>query len=734
MIKRCVAVSLLISVFAWCGVMAQDKLYSNEFPLGDVTLLDGPFKKAMDLNTAHLLKYTLGKLLFAYRKDAGLSTAGFSDYQSWDGLNGHVAGHYVSAVAMQYAATGDAKCKERMDSMVTELKKCQDANGNVANFTGYVSGIPNGKSIWNRVKGGDVGAVWDAGTWVPWYNIHKTYAGLRDAWLYGNNETAKTMFLKLCDWGINLCSGLSDAQIQQMLGNEHGGINEMYADAYQMTNDAKYLTFSKRMSHNDILNAMSASNDNLDGKHANTQCAKVVGFQRTGEVGKDTKFNSAADFFWSTVSTNRSIVIGANSEDEIFRSKAQCMEYLTDRNGVETCNSYNMLKLTEGLFRMKPNAKYMDFYERNLYNHILSTQDPKTGGYVYFTPTHPRHWRNYSAPDVCMWCCVGSGMENHTKYGQYIYTHTAANDSLFVNLFIASQLNWKAKGVTIKQETRFPDEEQTTLTVSVAAPTAFKMYIRHPHWAKTGEMVVTVGGQSYGAQSQPTSYIEINRTWNDGDIVTVSLPMHFAYEQLINVANWYALKRGPIILAAKTDSSTASMPGMIGTAERYCHSPGGTLMDYNTAPKLTLNTYNLDSYFKPTAEPFVYKAPGIFQNKADTNLLLRPFFRLHRARYMMYWNATTYTSISDAAQQKEGYGLGFSQIKGAKKFSFATADPSRRIILYTLAGKRIADIPASSRIVTMDYAKLGFTMKTGIYTVRIHSREKQVSKTVFITN
>jgi DUF1680 family protein len=732
MVKRGVVAAFFISVFAMCSVMAQDQLYPNEFPLGDVTLLDGPFKKAHDLNVTYLFKYTVGRLLASYRKDAVLSTAGFADYPNWDGLNGHVGGHYLSALAMEYAATGNALCKLKLDTMITELKKCQDANGSNANFVGYVCGIPGGKAIWTSIKGGNPGAIWDG--WAPMYNIHKIYAGLRDAYVYGGNETAKTMFLKLCDWGINCWGGLNDGQIQQMLGNEHGGINEMYVDAYVISNDNKYLTMAKRLNHTSMLNAWAASNDNLDGVHANTQMAKVVGFQRYGEVAKDNTAYNAANFFWTTVTSKRTIAVGGNSEDELFRSAADCKRYLSERNGIETCNSYNLLKLTEGLFRMKPDAKYMDLYERTLFNHILSTQNPTHGGYVYFTPTHPRHYRVYAAPDVAMWCCVGTGMENHTKYGQYIYTHTEVNDSLFVNLFISSQLNWKAKGVTIKQETLFPDEEQTKLTVSVAAPTAFKMYIRHPYWAKMGEMVVTVGGQSYGVQSQPTSYIEINRTWNDGDVVTVSMPMHFSYEQLINVSGWYGLKRGPIVLGAKTDSSTANMPGLVANADRYGHCPGGTLMDYNTAPKLTLNTFNLDSYFKPTTEPFVYKAPGIFQNKADTNLLLRPFFRIHNSRYMMYWNASIYTGTRDEWRQEILAHPGIYQSKGTITFSFSTADPSRHVFLYALSGKRIADIPASSRIITLNYLKQGITMKNGMFVVRILSKEKQVSKALYVTN
>jgi DUF1680 family protein len=730
MVKRCIVESLCISLFAWFGVMAQNKLYSNEFSLGDVALLDGPFKKARDLNTTNLLKYTVDRLLYCYRAEAGLSTGGATNYSNWAGLDGHVGGHYLSALAMNYAAIGDAQCKQRLDAMITELKKCQDANGSDANFRGYLSGIPDGKAMWRKVKNGDPGAV--NSYWVPWYNIHKTYAGLRDAWVYSGNETAKAMFLSLCDWGINICSNLSDAQMQTMLGQEHGGINEVYADAFQMTDDTKYLTFAKRFSHKWLLDAMAADRDNLDGAHANTQVPKAIGFQRIGEAGSDNTYYHAADFFWTTVTTKRSIAIGGNSEDEFFRSTTQWMEYLSERNGVESCNSNNMLKLTEGLFRQNPDAKYADFFERALFNHMLSTQHPANGGYVYFTPTHPRHYRVYSAPDVCMWCCVGTGMENPAKYGQFIYTH--ANDSLFVNLFIASELNWRAKGVKISQETRFPDEERTTLTVNATAPAAFKLFIRHPYWALKGEMKVIIGADTLGAQSQPVSYVEVNRTWNNGDVVTVLLPMHFSVEPLNNVPAWVALKRGPVVLGAKTSATAADMPGLIANADRMGHSPGGTLMDYTSAPKLTINTWNLDSRFTPVAgKNFTYKAPGIFQNKADTNLVLEPFFRIHDARYMMYWNATVYTSTGDALQQKPPATIGIRLAKGGMIVSFTTTDPSRHILLYTLAGKRIADVSASARTVTLNYLTQGIMMKNGMYAVQVLSRGNRVSKALFIT-
>lgn len=736
--KQRAVVFLFLSVFGVCSVVAQDKLYPNEFPLGDITLLDGMFKKARDVNTTVLLKYSVDRLLYCYRAEAGLPTVGVANYSNWAGLDGHVGGHYLSALAMNYAATGDAQCKQRMDNMITELKKCQDANGNDANFVGYLSGIPNGKEMWRKVKNGDGNAPNQFPYWVPWYNIHKTYTGLRDAWIYGGSDVAKSMFLKLCDWGINICSNLPDNSMQSMLSNEHGGINEMYADAYQMTNDVKYLNFAKRFSHKWLLDAMAQSKDNLDDVHANTQVPKAIGFLRIGETGKDKTFYDAANFFWTTVSTNRSIAIGGNSRNEWFPKASACMEYITGREGVETCNTHNMLRLTEGLFRMKQDAKYVNFFERALFNHILSAVHPDHGGYVYFTPEHPRHFRVYSAPDVAMWCCVGTGMENPTKYNQFIYTHQ--NDSLFVNLFIASELNWKEKGIKITQETKFPDEERTVLTVNTTMQRAFKMLIRHPSWVPAGQMKVIIGtDDTVSTQSEPSTYVDIARTWNGGEVITVLLPMHFTFEPLINVPNWIAIKRGPIVLGAKTSSNIADMPGLIADDGRMGHDPGGTLMAVNTAPKLVIDRGTFASKFIPVAgKPLTYKAPDLFANKADTNLVLEPFFRIHDARYMMYWNATI-TGQEVGVQQliKQQHTLiNFEMytIKGGLKILFNYVDPSRHVILYSLSGKKITDIPAVSQSVTFNFLDKGIRIRNGVYTAKIISSDGKVSKKFYVSN
>jgi uncharacterized protein len=375
----------------FCGVLlcsnihAQDKLYPNTFPLGDVKLLNGPFKHARDLNIQTLLKYDVDRLLAPYRKEAGLP-AKASCYPNWEGLDGHVGGHYLSAMAMNYAATKNPDCKKRMEYMLSELKICQDANAinNPEWGIGYVGGMPNSKAIWSKLKTGDFSTYFSS--WAPWYNLHKMFAGLRDAWLYGGSEEAKTIFLKFCDWGINLTYGLTNDQMQIMLDTEHGGMDEIFADAYQMTGDEKYLITAKRFSHRMLLDAMAAGQDNLDNKHANTQIPKVSGFQRIAELTHDEEYVKASSFFWETVTKNRSLAFGGNSRKEHFPTVKASSDFINDVEGPESCNSYNMLKLTEDLFRANPLAKYIDYYERTLYNHILSTQHPVHGGYVYFTP------------------------------------------------------------------------------------------------------------------------------------------------------------------------------------------------------------------------------------------------------------------------------------------------------------------------------------------------------------
>ena len=646
--KKKIFGTILLLLIGVCNtLLAQDKLYSNEFFLGDVKLLDGPFKKAQELNLKTLLKYDVNRFLAPYLKAAGLPTQA-QNYPNWEsmGLDGHMAGHYLSAMAMNFAATGDIRCEDRMESMISVLKKCQEANAKDTNFIGYVGGGPNAKTMWLKIKNGNPSAIYDG--WAPWYNVHKMYAGLRDAWLYGNNETAKVMFLKFCDWGISLCANLSDAQMETMLSNEQGGMNEMYADAYQITGNSKYLNMAKRFSHKVILNAFAAKIDNLDNKHANTQIPKAIGFQRIAEESKDPVYDTASKFFWESVTQNRTLALGGNSRKEFFPQPSAYIDFITDREGPESCNTYNMLKLTEGLFRMNPEACYTDFYERALYNHILSTQHPEHGGYVYFTPARPQHYRVYSAPEKDMWCCVGTGMENHSKYGQFIYTHKA--DTLYVNLFIASQLSWKQKGVTITQQTLFPDLETTKLIIHTTKPTFFKLMIRHPYWVAEKSFKILIGNKIYIVSSKPSSYVPISRIWKDGDEVRIILPMENRLEELPYVSKYVAVMHGPILLAAKT--GTQDLKGLIADEGRFSHVANGPLISLDKAPVMIGERSSLLSKIYPVkGRSLSFMTKGLFASDADSRLVLEPFFRIHDARYMMYWMALTknqYQQVMDS--------------------------------------------------------------------------------------
>jgi DUF1680 family protein len=627
---------IICGVLLLCNIYAQDKLYSNTFPLGDVVLLDGPFKHARDLNIQNLLKYNVDRLLAPYRKQAKL-TVKASSYINWDGLDGHVGGHYLSAMAMNYAATGNSECKQRMDYMISELKTCQDANA--TNYPdwgiGYAGGVPNSNSIWSTFKKGDFTAYRNA--WVPWYNLHKIYAGLRDAWSYAGSEDAKIIFLKFCNWGIDITSALSDSQMESMLGTEHGGMNEIFADAYQMTGDAKYLTAAKRFTHKEILNAMSASIDNLDNKHANTQVPKAVGFQRIAGLSNDEKYIKAARFFWETVTGKRSLAFGGNSRREHFPPASASVEYISEVQGPESCNSNNMLKLTEDLFMVNPLAKYADYYERTLYNHILSSQHPEHGGYVYFTPARPHHYRVYSAPNMAMWCCVGTGMENHGKYGEFIYTHQ--NDSLFINLFIASELNWKEKGIKIKQETNFPNEEKTKLIVTEGS-SQFKMMIRYPYWVAAGALKVIINNDTSSITEQPSSYLTVDRLWSSGDIVEIILPMHTRLEQLPNVPAYVAFMHGPILLGAKT--GTENLAGLVADDSRWGHIASGQMLPLDKAPIIVEDDRSkITNKLVPVQDkPLNFTAPELNIVNSQ-NIEFEPFYKIHNSRYMMYWMTLT---------------------------------------------------------------------------------------------
>lgn len=645
-IRLYLSMMLLLTVGS---IQAQDRLYADEFPLGDVTLLDGPLKRARDLNVKVLLQYDNDRLLAPFLKEAGLKPKG-ELYPNWAGLDGHVGGHYLTALAMN-AATGSKECQERMEYWISELQACADANAkNHPEWgKGYIGGVPGSDRIWSAYKKGNFGPY--SGAWVPFYNVHKVYAGLRDAWVYCGNEQAKKLFLGLCDWAIDLTSGLTDAQVERTLHTEHGGMNEVLADAYAITGDKKYLDVAKRFSHKRLLLPLSQRQDCLDNMHANTQVPKVVGFERIAELTDDEAYHNASAYFWDIVTGERTLAFGGNSRREHFPSKEACQDFVTDIDGPETCNTNNMLKLSEELHRRNPEARYADFYELATFNHILSSQHPEHGGYVYFTSARPRHYRNYSAPNEAMWCCVGTGMENHGKYGQFVYTKKA--DNLFVNLFVASELNWKERGIVLRQETGFPYAETSKISI-VQGKGQFTLQVRYPGWVKPDAFQVKVNGKPVTIVTGPSSYVAISRQWKKGDVVEMTFPMHNSVKYLPNLPQYIALMHGPIMLAMKT--GTEDLVRLIADDSRFGQLAVGKKLPVDKAPILINNDLEaIANQLQPVAgKPLHFTISTKMENEIRNELM--PFFELHDARYMMYWLALSedsYKSYLDKLAKEE---------------------------------------------------------------------------------
>lgn len=603
----------------------------QNFPLNNIRLLESPFFHAQQTDMQYILGMDADRLLVPYLREAGLTPKATS-YGNWEnsGLDGHTAGHYLSALANMYAATGDEKIRQRLQYMLDQLEQCQRQNKD-----GYLGGIPGGASIWKNVAAGKIDATGFSlnGKWVPLYNIHKLFAGLLDTWQLTGNQQAKQMLLQLADWFQEMLQHLSDDQVQDMLRSEHGGLNEIFAALSIATGNQQYLQTAKRLSHRAILNPLLQQKDSLTGLHANTQIPKVIGFTRIADAGGDNSWRNAATFFWQTVVENRTVSIGGNSVREHFHPATDFSPMIEDREGPETCNTYNMVKLSKYLFLNNPKSRFIDYYEKAIYNHILSSQHPQ-GGFVYFTPMRPRHYRVYSQVHESFWCCVGSGIENHGKYGELIYAHQ--NNDLYVNLFIPSRLNWKEKGLSLEQRTKFPYCDHSELKIALDQPRSFNIYIRYPSWVKEGALTVKVNGKTITVKKNEEGYCCIKRTWHSGDIISLTMPMEVQIDTLPDRSPWVSVSYGPVVLGAVTD--TSEMKGIRADAGRMSHIAGGALYPFNEAPMLVSNERNISSAIKPMpGKPLHFTAENLIYPQQYRKLELKPFFEIHDSRYMIYW-------------------------------------------------------------------------------------------------
>lgn len=589
-------------------------LKAEPFPLEDVRLLESPFKKAMELDADYLLRLEPDRLLAGFRESAGLEPKA-PKYGGWEaqGIAGHSLGHYLSACSLMFASTGDERFRDRVNSILDELELCQEKNG-------YVAAIPNGKQVFAEVAEGNIrSAGFDLnGCWVPWYTLHKQFAGLLDAQRYCSNPKALIIATRLADWAIEVTSRLDETLFQKMLACEHGGMNESLAELYARTGETRYLDLSRRFHHKAVLDPLTEQIDCLPGKHANTQIPKLIGLaQRFLYTGSETD-RSAAEFFWETVVRDHTYVIGGNSDHEHFGPAGKLSDRLSS-DTAETCNTYNMLKLTRLLYQWSGSPKYADYYERALYNHILASQNPDDGMMCYFLPLVMNGLKTYNTPFDSFWCCTGTGMENHAKYGDSIYFHDDRN--LYVNLFIPSVLSWREKGVQVWQQTNYPEEETVRFTFACREPVKLPLHIRCPGWAESG-ISARLNGEELSAKSQAGQYAIIDREWKNGDRLEIAIPMELRLESMPDNPRRAAVVYGPVVLAADLGSPDENKNGEDRLAPVWItgNRPVSEWMERLAGQPLAFHTLQVG-------------------HPADTTLI--PFYRMHHRRYGVYWDLFT---------------------------------------------------------------------------------------------
>jgi DUF1680 family protein len=575
----------------------------------DVRLLEGPFKKAFDDNTGYLLRVEPDRLLHRFLAYNGLAPKG-ALYGGWEaeGLSGHSLGHYLSACALAYAGSGDARLLDRVTYIVDELARLQEARGD-----GYVGGIPNQDTLFRDIETANFFNVrqnYINDFWAPWYTIHKIFAGLLDAHRFCGNEKALRVAEQYGRWAARVTRNLDDVAWQKMLYAEFGGMSESLSELYARTGDETFKGLSRRFYHREVLDPLAEGRDKLDGFHANCQIPKVIGAARDYEVTADERGRRIAAFFWDTVIKHHTYANGGNSEGEYFGPPGVLSTRLTD-NTSESCNTYNMLKLTRHLFTWEPKAGYADYCERALFNHILASTEPGTGMKVYYMPLTGMP-KEYSTPFDSFWCCVGTGWENPARYTDSIYFHDAG--TLYVNLFIASRLRWKEKEITVTQETRFPDEDVTSLKIG-GKGARFALKVRRPRWAAR-PVGVTLNGKPVRLTATAGEYFTLERDWKNGDVLEVRLPMALRIEATPDDPDKIALFHGPVLLAADLGPEgkpSAPVPVLVG---------GDRALVQGVRPSV------------PDG-PLHFRTVGLGRPQ---DVLLKPYFRAHHSYSPVYFD------------------------------------------------------------------------------------------------
>jgi DUF1680 family protein len=670
---------------------------ATPIPLDRVRLTGGPLKRAQDVTRDYLLSLDPDRMMAYYRVRAGLAQKA-EPYGGWDGggrnLTGHIAGHHLSAVSLMYASTGDAKFKERADYLVREMGEVQAKNGD-----GYLGALENLREAFAAVSRGEIrsGGFDLNGLWSPWYTLHKTFAGLRDAYRYTGNRNALAIETRFAGWAEGILKPLTDAQVQKMLLTEHGGMNEVLADLYADTGDERWLNLSYRFEHHAFTDALKRSQDNLNGKHGNCQIPKLIGSAARYGYTADGGDLLASSFFFDRVAQHHSYATGGHGLSEYF-GPPDMLSARVDGRTCESCNEYNMVKLGRRLFSFRPDGSYMDYNERALFNHVLASIDPADGTTSYMVPVGRGVQQEYQDMQRSFTCCVGTGMENPALHGYGVYYESP--DAVWVNLYVPTTARLTSREGTVAMDTTFPEGETAKITLNPAKAQEFTLALRRPSWAGDGFTVKlngtpvevptmaslrpgAAGGRALGnenTQSTASTYVEIKRTWKAGDIVEVTLPKTLAYEPTPDNDSVGAIMWGPLVLAGNFGPRSEGRRG----------GPPPTPI-----PVLVAADRPVDQWVVPSSGDFVARSVAKFPaepSRFGGDVTLTPFYRTHRKRYSVYFDVLTPAQFEakvaginadrERAAAVAAATLGFAQPgdeKAEKEFNYQSEPATRQL-------------------------------------------------------
>lgn len=626
------------------------------FSLSDVRVTDEQFRHIQELDHEYLLSLDVNRLLSWFRREAGVSQRGYDPYPYWESedlfgggpLSGHIMGFWLSSMSMMYQTTGDDAILPKVQEALEGLRECQLADGE-----GFIGAQPNVKSVFAEVAKGNFTTTNPLinKTWEPVYVMNKTMLGLYNVYLTMHFDLAKTILVDLADWfGTAIIDKLDHDQMQKLLVCEHGSINESYIDVYSITGEQRFLDWANRLNDEDMWVPAAEGRDVLQGWHANTQIPKFTGFERIRTYTGNQDFLRAPRFFWQTVVDRHTWANGGNSTGEHFFPINEFEQRIPSTGGPESCNSVNMMRLTEALYQADGDMKYVDYYERVLINHVLANFDPEQGMCVYYTSMRPTHYKVYGTKYDSFWCCTGTGLEAPAKFAKMTYAHN--DNTLFVNLYISSDVNWKEQGLTLRQTTTFPVENTSTFTVDGDAAQELTLAFRHPWWSEHISVKVN-GTEQDAAANEHNGYVSLQRRWKKGDVIEVTLEPKLRAEIVKGGLEFYALMYGPVLLGIRIDDPTLTA----GDYRKARSTVGSRTWDMTRAPEIDGNIEALLASIQRNDSDGILRF-YVPAEHASKEFYLEPYNNIHFSRYAIYLHvANGTTTYLNAHVSKNEWGI-----------------------------------------------------------------------------